>query len=106
MEDDSKPKKRSPSASTRQRLSEASKGVWANLEVRKARTDGIKRAFINSCLIYYGGPYQLQNVTFKKHWTICVKDPSALSNYSSLLYALDPMKPSQHFHKTPVIPRR
>jgi hypothetical protein len=59
--------------------------------------------FINSCLLYDGGPYQLQNSTFKKHWAVCVKENSSLMSYSSLLFALDPRITPRRSHKTLVV---
>src|SRR6266436_1349475 len=49
--------------------------------------------FINVCLLYDGGPYQLQHSTFKDHWKICVKEPP-LKNYSSLAFALHLNRPN------------
>ena len=43
--------------------------------------------FVNSCLLYDGGPYQLQSATFKDHWKVCVKD-EPLKNYAALQTAL------------------
>jgi hypothetical protein len=39
--------------------------------------------FTNVCFLYDGGSYQLQNVTLKDHWRICVKD-DRLKNYFAL----------------------
>jgi hypothetical protein len=49
--------------------------------------------FVNVCLLYDGGPYQLQHATFKDHWKICVKE-LALKNYLSLALALHLTKPN------------
>jgi hypothetical protein len=43
--------------------------------------------FVNACLLYDGGPYQLQSATFKDHWKICVKE-QPLKNYAELQRAL------------------
>jgi len=43
--------------------------------------------FINACLLYEGGPYQLQHVTFINKWRTCSTTP-ALKNYLSLMFAM------------------
>ena len=48
--------------------------------------------FVNVCLLYDGGAYQLQHVTFKDHWKVCVKEPS-LKNYDELEKAMHFIKP-------------
>ncbi len=49
--------------------------------------------FINVCLLYDGGAYQLQDATFKEHWKICVKEPQ-LKNYMNLADALHLLRPN------------
>jgi hypothetical protein len=40
--------------------------------------------FINSCLLYDGGPYQIQHSSFRSHSKVCVRVPE-LKNYSDLM---------------------
>jgi hypothetical protein len=60
--------------------------------------------FINSCLLYDGGAYQLQNATFKSHWKVCVRDPK-LKNYNDLTFALDLAGSAKKTSKTLIVPR-
>jgi hypothetical protein len=48
--------------------------------------------FANVCLLYDGGAYQLQHVTFKDKWKVCVKEP-ALKNYMALVEAMHLTRP-------------
>jgi hypothetical protein len=48
--------------------------------------------FVNVCMLYDGGTYQLQHVTFKDHWKVCVKEV-ALKNYMELEKAMHLLKP-------------
>jgi hypothetical protein len=49
--------------------------------------------FINVCLIYNGGAYQLQHATFKDGWRVCTKAP-ALKNHTDLLFAMQLTRPN------------
>jgi hypothetical protein len=44
--------------------------------------------FINSCLLYDGGPYQIQHSNLRKHTRVCVRIPQ-LKNYSNLMDAME-----------------
>jgi hypothetical protein len=58
--------------------------------------------FINVCLLYDGGAYELQHATFKDHWKICVKEPP-LKNYSALSFALHLMRPKTAYAQKSVL---
>lgn len=58
--------------------------------------------FKNVCLLYDGGGYQLQHVTFKEHWKVCVKE-APLKNLTELQWALQIMRANAtHTQKTVV----
>ncbi len=59
--------------------------------------------FINSCLLYKGGAYQLQNATFKSHWKVCVES-GPLANYQALTFALDLAGSAKRMSKTIIAP--
>jgi hypothetical protein len=48
--------------------------------------------FVNVCLLYDGGAYQIQHSTFRDNWRVCVKEP-ALKNYSELALAMHLFRP-------------
>ncbi len=58
--------------------------------------------FINACLMYSGGAYQLQHATFKNHWRVCAAEPS-LKNLLALQFALQQMRPITKFMKKTVV---
>lgn len=62
--------------------------------------------FVNCCFLYDGGAYQLQNVTVKDHWRVCVKD-ERLKNQVTLLAALRLMSAgSYESSKSVVLPKQ
>jgi hypothetical protein len=59
--------------------------------------------FVNSCLMYDGGAYRLENATFKGHRKICVRSPR-LKNLAQLMWDFDEIKPLFSPSKKTVIP--
>jgi hypothetical protein len=49
--------------------------------------------FIHSCLLYDGGPYQIQHSNFRDHVKVCVRVPQ-LKNYSDLMSELKMLRPA------------
>jgi hypothetical protein len=60
--------------------------------------------FINVCLLYEGGAYQLQNATFQGQIKICSNEPR-MKNHADLLAVLGMMKNVQQSERT-VLPLR
>src|SRR5205823_2005234 len=56
--------------------------------------------FVNVCLVYAGGAYQLQHASFKEHWSVCTKEPP-LKNLGDLQAALSLFRPNvKRTHKS------